>query len=382
MRNGIGIQLPVPDGNSHIPIRSIPEVPPKPDWPSRIREIYKHEDEKPLCKKLEFYKTDGYPRFVVRNWLSTLEDLARILDRTIEWRQKRMDLLLRYFDDTHRLELLHGAIDCIKAKDKKPFIPPEDDKPMYFVVEQLIQGNPELAFQSFSKKQPAFMIAASQGAVHIVNFVLEKLRSLLEVGSATLGGEVSENLFDRLRVHDRAANTSLALAVKEGHTDIVRILLNAERRLACPEYLKDIHIKEALGRCEIQILNMVLDAQPDIAERLPELIVRVGGLRCEEMWKAMAPRFGKFLQDSDILHLAVQERQLNIIRWLVPKFPPMATKKDREGRIALSYNNDQEQYPRAGLIKEDIRGSIVPEIVRLRNAIETKDLLRVANGGS
>lgn len=214
-----------------------------------------------------------------------------------------------------------------------------------------------------------------------MTFALEKLQSLLEVRFATSKEELEFHLFSNLKVLDGSRNTALGLAVKNGHADIVGILLKAEKRLAGPEYLTDGHIKGALGNGKKAIMNMVLDAQPDIAEKLPELIVRAGGPRCKEMWTEMAPRFEKFLQESEILHVAVQERQLDIIDWLVYKFPQMATRKDEEGRIALSYNNDQAQYSRDGLVKENIRRLIVPEIVRLCTPTEMKQLLRVANGG-
>ena len=140
-------------------------------------------------------------------------------------------LKLRSLDDTLRLELLHEAISCIKAKDKKPFKSPDEDNPIYFVVCQLIQTSPKLAFESFSGKQPAFMIAASQAAVYIVDFVLERLGSLLRKEFATSKDEFEEKLFDRLKVSDRAAKTSLGLAVKEGHADIFRILLTQRNAL-------------------------------------------------------------------------------------------------------------------------------------------------------
>ncbi|KAL9074735.1 MAG: hypothetical protein Q9161_002104 [Pseudevernia consocians] len=143
---------------------------------------------------------------------------------------------------------MRTTINCIKAKDNKLFKPPDEDKAIYFVVRQLIQETPKLEIESFSGKQPAFIIVASQGAVYILNFVLKILGgSLLDVAFATSKNEFEEKLFDKLKVADRAANTSLGLAVKEGHAYIARILLDTEKRLAAPDYLKDIHIKEAVS---------------------------------------------------------------------------------------------------------------------------------------
>lgn len=219
------------------------------------------------------------------------------------------------------------------------------------------------------------MIAASQGAVPIVMFGLEQIKGLLERKCGTSQEVLKENLFNRLKIHDRAANTALGLAVGEGHAEVVNILLNAETRLAGPEYLRDDHIREPVRKCEIEIITMILNAQPDVTERLPELIVRYGESRYKEMWTVMVPHFENLLQDSDILHLAVQKGKLDIIDWLVDRFPEMVTREDKLGRIALSYNDDQAA-------KEKIRKSIVPSIASQCNFPEMKKLLRLANGRS
>ena len=246
---------------------------------------------------------------------------------------------------------------------------------MYFVVRQLIRVDPELTFQPFVGKQPVFMIAASQGGVDIVEYALEKLRSRLDERFATSVEDLKEDLFNKLKVPDGAKNTALGLAVEEGHAPIVRILLDTEKRLAGPDYLREDHIREAVAKCQIEIMKMVLEAQPDIAERLPKIIVQYGETRYKDMWTTMAPKFVRFLPGSDILHLAVQRGKLDIIEWLVPKYPNMVTREDVYGRIALSYNSDRA-------IKESIRASIVPEIVRQCNPARMKELLRLANGGS
>lgn len=179
--------------------------------------------------------------------------------------------------------MLHEAIDHIKAKDKRPFLLPAEDEKMYCVVRQLIHRDPDLVFKSFSVKWPVFMIAASQGALSIVMFALEEIKGLLERAFGTSREALTENLFNRLKVHDRAANTALALAVEEGHAEIVNILSNEEKRLAGPEYLREDHVKEAVRKCEIEIITKILNAQPGVAERLPELIVRYGASRYKEM---------------------------------------------------------------------------------------------------
>lgn len=55
----------------------------------------------------------------------------------------------------------------------------------------------------------------------------------------------------------------------------------------------------------------------------------------------MVPYFEILLNDSDTLHLAVQDGKLDIIDWLVDGFPEMVTRKDKVDKIALSYNTDQ-----------------------------------------
>lgn len=372
-----GMQVSASDGTNGDSLRSTPaaELAPTPDWASEIHEHYKHEDEDFVSGLLKNYRDAGHPKFRVRSWLTALEGLESVAGRTSEWCQGRAGLLLNYCDDQQRLELLHEAIDHIKAKDEKPFLLPAEDEKMYFVVWQLIYIDPELVFKSFSVKQPVFMIAASQGAVSIVMFALEQIKGLLERTCGTSQEALKENLFNRLKIHDRAANTALGLAVGEGHAEIVKILLNTEKRLAGPAYLRDDHIKEAVRKCETEIITKVLDAQPSVAERLPELIVRYGESLYKELWTAMVPHFEDLLKDSDILHLAVQKGKLEIIDWLVDRFPEMVTQEDKLGKIALSYNNDQAA-------KEKIRKSIVPSIVRQCNLPQMKKLLRLANGRS
>ena len=370
-----GLRVSVPDGNS-LHSAQLSDSPVGPSLESKIRSL-DPEDEKILIHWLEQYKDTGHPKFKVWKWLTTLDGLQDVSNSTPEWRQGRAELLLKYFGDQQRLALLHGAIDIIRAKNGKLFVLPEeeDDETMYFVVYQIIRVDPELTFQPFAGKQPVFMIAASQGGVDIVAYSLERLRTRLDERFATSVEDLKEDLFNKLKVPDGAKNTALGLAVGEGHAPIVRILLDAEKRLAGPDYLREDHIREAVAKCQIDIMEMVLDAQPDIAERLPKIIVQYGETRCNHMWTKLAPRFVRFLHGSDILHLAVQRGKLDIIDWLVPRYPHMVTRKDIHGRIALWYNSD-------GAIKESIRASIVPEIVRQCNPARMKELLRVANGGS
>ena len=368
-----GLRVSVPGGNS-LHSDQLSEFPVGPSWESKIRSL-DLEDEKILVVWLEQYKDAGHPKFMERKCLITLEGLQSVPNSTPEWRQERAELLLKYFSDQHRLALLHRAIDAIRAKDGEPFVLPKDDESMYFVVRQLIRVDPELTFQPFVGKQPVFMIAASQGGVDIVDYALERLRSRLDERFATSVEDLKEDLFNKLRVPDGAKNTALGLAVEEGHAPIVRILLDAEERLAGPDYLREDHIREAVAKCQIEIMEMVLDAQPDIAERLPRIIVQHGETRYHDMWTTMAPRFKRFLHGSDILHLAVQRGKLDIIDWLVPRYPHMVTQKDVHGRIALSYNSDRR-------IKESVRASIVPEIVRQCNPARMKELMRVAKGRS
>ena len=368
-----GLRVSVPDGNS-LHSAQLSESPVGPTWTSKIQSLDR-QDEITLRHWLEQYKDAGHPNFMPRKWLTTLEGLEDVPNSTPEWRQGRAEFLLKYFTNQHRLALLHGAIDAIRAKDGEPFISQKDDPRMYSVVHHLIRIDPEVPFQLFVGKQPAFMIAASQGAFDIVEYALEKLRSRLYERFPTSVEDLKEDLFKKLKVPDGAKNTALGLAVEEGHAPIVRLLLGAEKRLAEPDYLREDHIREAVAKCQIEIMEMVLDAQPDIAERLPKLIVQYGETRYNVMWTTMAPRFKEFLDGSDILHLAVQRGKLDIIDWLVPRYPHMVTQKDVYGRIALSYNSERA-------IKESIRASIVPEIVRQCNPAGMKELLRVANGGS
>ena len=373
-----GLRVSVPDGN---PLSSAgsPASSVETHW-SVIQDCSKHEDEESLCRLLEEYRAAGHPKFTARIWLTTFEKVAATV-KNEHWRQNRTHLLLKYFDSRQRLELLHGAIDQIKAEaeaeaeGETSFSLPEQEGDLYFVIRQIIQVDPELAFEPSSGKQPAFMIVSSQGAVSLVNFVLENLRGLSERTYPLSVEERKEYLFTKLKVPDRAANTSLALAVEEGHADIVKVLLKADKRLAGREYLSHDHIKEAVRKCEIDIMKMVQAARPELAQELPELIVQYGETSYKDMWTEMAPLFEKSLHGTDILHHAVERGKVDVIEWLVARFQVMVGQRDKDGKIALSYNTDLKT-------KEKIRALIVPHIVRLCTPMHMKTLLREAKGES
>ena len=343
---------PVPDENSHYSTFQIKFA--KLDWSSG--------DENDLRLFLEDYRKAGYPKWLARNWLTKLEALESV--------PARASLLLEYCGSPQRQDLLHGAINSINAGNDRPKSQDEDPG-MYFVVHQLIKVDPQLAFASHTGRQPAFMVAASRGASSIVNRALEELKSLLRK-SNTSAKDLKKNIFEKLSVQDRSSNTALGFAVAEGHTEIVRTLLGEERRLV--DHLMEDNIQEAVEKCQIEIIGMVLDAQPIIAKRLPALIVQYGSTRYIDMWKEMAHWFKDFPHNSDILHLAVREQKVEIIEWLVSKFPRMVIREDERQKVALSYNN-------APATRESIRALIVPEIIRLCNPETLGKILRTANGG-
>lgn len=350
---------PVPDG--HLPWNA--------DWVHKNAEYQNVDSLRPW---LERYRTDEYPDFKTEDWLRTIGGLKNVPDRTPEWCQGRAEFLLRYLEERHKLDLLHAAFKSLKAQDQMEYPSPEDKLQKHFVVHQLIQGNPGLAFMPHRKKQSAFMLAASRGAVQIVDLVLTQLSKMLNEGFPTSEQELSDKIFSKLKEHDGSNNTALGLAIEEGHAEIVQKLLSIDKRLAGQDYLTNDHIKEAIGKRKIDIMNMILDSQPDVAKRLPEPIVQYGDI---EMWKALAHWFERHLHESDILHLAVQKRKRDIIDWLVIKFPRMVIEKDKRGKIALWYNSNHAD-------KESIRSSIVPNIVRLCNHVQMKNLLQMANGMS
>ena len=287
---------------------------------------------------------------------------------------------MKYFEDTDALVLLHYAIGHIKGTEQGGFTPPKDDAPAYFAVYQILQRSPELAFQSVSHEQPAFLLAASRGSFEIVSYIIDKLESKVRAVLCSKEEEIQDQIFEQLKAVDSIKNTALGLAVQHGRARIVKVLLDKERRLAQPEYLRDDQIEAALKQCEIGIMHQVIAARPDLAKDLPTLIVTGGGPYCFKIWEAMAQYFEPFLDESYILHLLVKRKQEHIIGWLVHGHPQTATRRDDLQRIALSYNNDQIQYPRDNLIREGIRELIISALVRSHNPEEIQRLLLEANG--
>ena len=370
-----GLPVSVPDGNPLSSARS-PASPVGTDW---IGECSKQDDETRLSRLLEEFRDAGHPNFSARIWLTTFEILAGT-DKDESWRKKRTHLILQHFESGQKLEILHIAIVHFKMKYEPSS--PSSEPALYFVICQIIQVDPELAFERRQGKQPAFMIVASQGFFHLVKFVIDTLGRLSDKNYPTSVEERKGYLFTKLKVQDGSANTSLGLAIQEGHVDIVRVLLEADKRLAGREHIREDQIKEAVGKCHIDIMKMVLDAQPEdaqpkFAQELQELIVEHGGTGYKDMWMAMERFFEKCPHDSDILHLAVRKGKVDIVAWLVAKFQHMVTRTDKHDSIALSYNCNTDP-----VIKEKIRALIVPHIVRLCTPMRMKKLLRDSNGES
>ena len=361
------LRMPVPEGNSH------PQQ--VTDWTRKISECSKHDDEDVFRQQLEEYRDAGYPNFFPRRYLSTIENLEDVPQKTQEWSQRRAILLLGYLDRPRQQEMLYKAIENIRTEHGEPSQSPDEDRTMYFVVFHLIHADPELLFELHSNRPPAFVLVASQGMKSIVISAIQELTGLLEGRYPKSADDCREQLFRKLSVSDDSANTALVVAVQENHKDIVQVLLKVDERLCNPMSLQNDYIKNAIKKGQIEIMTMILQAQPTLAERLPKLIVKDEGKNYEIMWKAMVPWFEKYLPGSDILHLAVQNGKLEIIDWLVPRFPEMVIQRDENDKIALWYNIDEER-------KKKVRASIVPEIVRLCNPGQMKELLCIANGES
>ena len=92
-----GLRVSVPDGNS-LHSAQLSESPVGPSWTSKIQSLDR-EDEITLGHWLEQYKDAGHPDFMDRKWLTTLEGLQDVPHSTPEWRQRRAELLLKYFGD-------------------------------------------------------------------------------------------------------------------------------------------------------------------------------------------------------------------------------------------------------------------------------------------
>ena len=186
-----GLPASVLDENSHYSVHQIEFA--KLKWSS--------ENEDVLRLRLEQYRNDKYPDWLPRKWLTRIEGLENIPERA--------SLILEHFGSGKRQDLLHGAINSINAGYDRPKSQDEDPG-MYFVVRQLIQVDPQLAFESYEGRQPAFMVAAFQGASYIVKFALDELKSLLRK-SKTSDEDLQENIFEKL---SRIAHRILHLALR------------------------------------------------------------------------------------------------------------------------------------------------------------------------
>ena len=345
------------------------------------------EKESGLSHLLSSYEEAGHPEYKAFKWYDWLKDIGKAFgpESSSDWlksRQERAQLLLSFLGERQRYELLDVGFNDIKhgIRDGRIALPEIDDT-KYFVIYEIIRGDPEIAFWLPKGKRPAILTAASSGFLNIIVYAIQKLEEKIFLIRDITKEKAKDQLFSKLNVSDNSTNTVLGFAVQNGDAKMVSVLLGRETRLARERYLNDNHIKGGLRRGAEDVIKEVLTARPDLAKSLPELIVKAGGSHCLKMWKALKSYFQQYLKSSDdILHLAVQQKQLGIIDWLVCEYPQMATRKDKGKRIALSYNNDQAHYSRDGLVKEKIRSSIVPAIIRFHKPADSQKLLLGADG--
>ena len=160
-------------------------------------------------------------------------------------------------------------------------------------------------------------------------------------------------------------------------------------RLAESEFLKNIHIKGALIRRNYEVIKTILGARPDIAESLPGYIVEVGGSSSAkrlggneilDLWNTLRCHFQESFEQSDILHRAVKERQVEIVKKLIKEYPEIATRQDNTNKIALYYNNEVSQILESGSTKSSIRDIIVPAIIRRNDPRTVQEILLDAGG--
>lgn len=308
-----------------------------------------------------------------------------------QWRCDRAALLLGSLNDGQRLDMLHQAVENLRQTNEDETSStidlPEEDPNTYFAIYRLLEDRPELAFRSHAQKRPVFITAAMFGAYDLVRNMVETMEQQInfqlegeELEQKDLEELVKDELFDSLKVSDSASNTALAVAVQNCHSKIVKVLLEKDLRLADDRFLKKSHIKTACSRGDVDIIREVLEARPSLKQSLPEIIVQAGS-NGYKTWNAMNEAFTQDLPNSNILHLAVKNQQLQIVEWLVEKYPDLATHEVDDGagrKIALAYNNEQKEHSRNAA---SIRDAIVPVIVRYNTPARIQRLLIGAGGG-
>ena len=364
------------------------QAPEQRDYASRIRSAFVEEDGSAVPQLLTSYSEAGYPDYKAFEWYDWLKEIGNnnfastSSSGTLQLRQERAQLLLGCLGGTQKHALLDIGINEIKRdKRDRRIALAQIDNIRYFAVYEILRGDPEIAFWSPGGKRPAILTAAQSRFLNVLVYAIEQLEEKIRFTRSLTAEEVKDQVLSRLNVSDISTNTLLGFAVQNSDTEMVSMLLGRDTRLADGRYLSDIHIKRGLSRGAEEIIKKILTARPDLARSLPKLIVMAGGSYCFNMWEALRSHFEQHLDCSDdILHLAVQQGQLGIIDWLVREYPEMATRKDNGKKIALSYNNDQALYSRDKSVKEKIRKSIVPAIVRLQKPADSQKLLLDADG--
>ena len=381
------MEKPASNGDFHLPYEQSLQTSRELNLAFDSSKVHLEVENSDVSNVLHLYRKGGYPEYTAYKWYDWIQEIGKASgpassSGVLEWRQERAQMILSFLGQSQRHKLLNVGFKTIKRDIKVQKIVLQDiDNTKYFVVYEVLRGNPEIAFALLETERPAILTAASSRFLKPLVCAIQTLEAKIRLIGNITTEEAKERLFNKLSVSDGSTNTVLGFAVLNGDVEMVSMLLGQETRLANERYLNDNHIKGALKKGAKDIMEKILEARPALAKSLPELIIKAGGSHCLDMWTALNPYFEQDLESSDdILHLAVQQMQLGIIDWLVCKYPQMATRQDNGNRIALSYNNDQDQYSRDGLVKDNIRSSIVPAIIRFQKPAASQKLLLDADG--
>jgi len=283
-----------------------------------------------------------------------LEKLEKVLrHRPPGWYTAQAEvwnLLLVTANDDQRYELLLN-LTKILAEDSV------QTPPALQLAIILLAQSPNLVFYKTSEHSSVFHKAAELG----VNPILE---NALEAG----GGRVEEFL----RSRDFNGKTPLDYAIENKQEAVIAKLLGLGHQLP----IAKTNLHELASRADPNVVQMMATLLPDYIdarvaqeaiERGRSDVVRV----LLQIYEPESPDIGEW---EDLLPLAVQKRQTDVVEMLVSKFPDSTLKLDEKGRSVL-WHNKPSSVKEAPQVQQMIRDWIAPVIIRNAPIAEAKRAL-------
>jgi ankyrin repeat protein len=243
----------------------------------------------------------------------------------------------------------------------------------YNVAAALFEEHPELSVKVVSgTKRSIYHLAAQKNA------------SAILILAADVAQEKRLDNHNAINSRDGAKRTPLAWAVLYNNPGVVRTLF---------QIFPDLNVTES------DVLQAINYQQKDIvtclSEHRPYLIninmvrraMKVSDVKTPDfnIWKTLVRVLIKsrpqadqkqsdeqFMELTDLLHFAVQERRLEMVQDLVEQFPTLTVQRDHypnSGHTVLWYNTSKNDEPRTA-IQDKIRQLIVPVVIGLKSSVE------------